>query len=531
MNFSKINELKPYDLNCNIFDVYSYDGLSMQELLCQFFTKINECIKTSNETIELAEWLVNEGLKQEVAIKLSNWLNDGTLENIINVTLFENLNNKIDNVSSQLEHVEKVVKHLTPELFGGKGDGVTDDYQAFVDMFEYMNNNANNINIGGTQLLKDFGEFNILFNGKYAISNTLYIPSCYNLKLNGLYLTSTDNFNGDFLLKSEGIFRNSHFDNCIFDGNNWKASCLLIESSSLANRISNCQFRRFKYYGLKAGENKGHELIISNSKFNQYEWRDKDEYTMPATQGIGIYLSNSRHDNHISNCVISYCLGSGLKIEGSSNFINNTHFYTESNEGVYGVELIGTHNYCNNCFFDGTTVLLGGLNDIKNSFFMSSVDMNFIILNETDDTKWKYNYSSIIGNIFKGNVDKITEPIKALNLSIDKSLINIYDNNFINSNTKVGLTNKAYNPTPFTTTVESLSSSGYLEIGNIKYIWGYATCGTAKVLDCSKVLNVQLTSAQQNANAPYNNYVTGITGNQFTPQGHGSVYFFATCVK
>ena len=105
MNFSKINELKPYDLNCNIFDVYSYDGLSMQELLCQFFTKINECINTSNETIDLANWLVNEGLKQEVALKLTTWLNDGTLENLINVTLFENLNNKIDNVSSQLNHI------------------------------------------------------------------------------------------------------------------------------------------------------------------------------------------------------------------------------------------------------------------------------------------------------------------------------------------------------------------------------------------------------------------------------------------
>ena len=50
---SKLSELKPTDLNCNVFDVYSYDGLSMQELLCQFFTKINECIKVSNETILL----------------------------------------------------------------------------------------------------------------------------------------------------------------------------------------------------------------------------------------------------------------------------------------------------------------------------------------------------------------------------------------------------------------------------------------------------------------------------------------------
>ena len=136
MDFSKINELKPYDLNCNIFDVYSYNGLSMQELLCQFFNKINECVKTSNETIDLAEWLVNEGLKQEVAIKLTTWLNDGTLENLINVTLFENLNKKIDNVSSQLEQIEINVK-----MFGAKGDGVTDDTQSFINALNYCKEN------------------------------------------------------------------------------------------------------------------------------------------------------------------------------------------------------------------------------------------------------------------------------------------------------------------------------------------------------------------------------------------------------
>ena len=110
MDFTKINELKPYDLNCNIFDVYSYDGLSMQDLLCQFFTKINECVKTSNETIDLSEWLVNEGLAIEVVNKLMMWLEDGTLENLINVNLFNTLNTKIENINSQLS--EKVGKEL-----------------------------------------------------------------------------------------------------------------------------------------------------------------------------------------------------------------------------------------------------------------------------------------------------------------------------------------------------------------------------------------------------------------------------------
>ena len=56
MNFKdKIKELKPYDLNCNVFDVYNYNGMSMQDLLCQFFHKINECIK-----IFFTFWMIRE---------------------------------------------------------------------------------------------------------------------------------------------------------------------------------------------------------------------------------------------------------------------------------------------------------------------------------------------------------------------------------------------------------------------------------------------------------------------------------------
>ena len=93
-----IEQLKKKGLNCNIFSVYDYDGLTITELLCQFFTKINECIDTSNETIDLAKWLVNEGLEIEVAKKLEKWLIDGTLENIINENLFKSLNEKINTI-------------------------------------------------------------------------------------------------------------------------------------------------------------------------------------------------------------------------------------------------------------------------------------------------------------------------------------------------------------------------------------------------------------------------------------------------
>ena len=107
-----MEKLKRYDLNCNIFDVYDYDGLSMQELLCQFYTKINECVDFSNSTLNLCSWLVNEGLKEEVAEKLIKWLNDGTLNNIINTSVFNELNAK-------LGKIENVVNWINPDDFNG----------------------------------------------------------------------------------------------------------------------------------------------------------------------------------------------------------------------------------------------------------------------------------------------------------------------------------------------------------------------------------------------------------------------------
>lgn len=102
-NLKQISELNPYDLNCNIFSVYDYDSLSLQELLCKFFEKINECINIANATFKLAEWLVSVGLKQEVALTLNKWLEDGTLKEIINEEIFNDLNNKVNTNATNIE--------------------------------------------------------------------------------------------------------------------------------------------------------------------------------------------------------------------------------------------------------------------------------------------------------------------------------------------------------------------------------------------------------------------------------------------
>lgn len=117
----KLEELKPYHLNCNVFDVYSYNGLSMQDLLCQFFTKINECVSLSNNTIDLAKWLVNEGIEIEVVNKLMVMIEDGTIKKLVNDSLFNSLNSKINNINSQVENNTNYLNNLEDQKLDKTG--------------------------------------------------------------------------------------------------------------------------------------------------------------------------------------------------------------------------------------------------------------------------------------------------------------------------------------------------------------------------------------------------------------------------
>ena len=179
----KLEELKPYQLNCNVFDVYSYNGLTMQDLLCQFFTKINECITVSNETIDLAKWLVNEGLEIEVVKKLMIWLEDGTLENIINVNLFETLNDNINDIREFTNNSVELLNNeytklnnkklnieecgfIRPEWMSSWNE--TDHTQAFKDCISIITEEFKT---------KGFSKLHIKVRGNYTISSTLKFNS------------------------------------------------------------------------------------------------------------------------------------------------------------------------------------------------------------------------------------------------------------------------------------------------------------------------------------------------------------------
>ena len=65
--------------------VYDFSDMTNEELRCKFFQKLQECIELCNNTSDIIDWIKNVGLPKEVKDLLTIWLEDGTLEELINI--------------------------------------------------------------------------------------------------------------------------------------------------------------------------------------------------------------------------------------------------------------------------------------------------------------------------------------------------------------------------------------------------------------------------------------------------------------
>ena len=124
--------------------VYDFNDFTINELLCKLAQKMDEVITQSNESFNYLDWLKGQGLSDEFIKILEEWKENGTLETVINEQLFNGLNTKIDNNKTELDEninainsqLDNKAIYVTPEMFGAKGDGITDDTQSFVQALE-----------------------------------------------------------------------------------------------------------------------------------------------------------------------------------------------------------------------------------------------------------------------------------------------------------------------------------------------------------------------------------------------------------
>lgn len=87
--------------------VYDFSEYTEEELRCKFFQKLEECINLCNETSDIMNWVKEEGLPIEVQNIMDIWLEDGTLDRLINITQFNQLKTELEGKYNELMELQK----------------------------------------------------------------------------------------------------------------------------------------------------------------------------------------------------------------------------------------------------------------------------------------------------------------------------------------------------------------------------------------------------------------------------------------
>lgn len=286
-------QMTPFAFYCQHVLPLVYDeSLSYYETLCKIQAKLNEVIETQNDLQNafqgLLEW-VNTQLEAYAKGQLQEWLDDGTLESIINETIFNELNNKVNKNTTDIETVNNIVKGVALSIdYFPKETTDLSDSERIQRAIDYLHGLG-----GGTLNFPD---------GTYEIHTTLLIYE--NIALHGMSASSTyfhvqGNYSFIKLYDVSSRYDNMELSNMkigrdgvdvntpLIDCDHWAYSRLenlncyqynsqqLVEgcvglhfgSYSYYNTITNCKFRQFHTGILCEKEANGNIFIAGNCAF------------------------------------------------------------------------------------------------------------------------------------------------------------------------------------------------------------------------------------------------------------------------
>lgn len=260
----------------------AYDeNMSLLQKVNKVIYYLNETGKLTNEVVsqwnELMEWVLNDGLEESIVTRLDEMVLDGTLDNIINQTIFSEINTRLNDLA------------ISVKSYGAKGDGVTDDTQAFKDAISYAIANDKKLVIPFTDqeyLITDTiysadGSPNIEGVGGYP--KIRFKPGV--IKKPFLWLTGVDPIRttikdieviGDettgsrvgIFLKVEGALRYGNFENVILS---YLDTCFELNGEVSTTRFTNCRSIATEYH--MYCPNVSGELGFNNVSFHNCNFR------------------------------------------------------------------------------------------------------------------------------------------------------------------------------------------------------------------------------------------------------------------
>ena len=286
--------------------VYGYDDYTQLEINSKLIQKIDEVIDECNNAFEFVDWLKEQGVSDEVQTIINAMLDDGTLENLININKINQLKTELTNNINQfktstnqtLENMNNTVDTKINENKQLINQAKTDlntsmsEYQtqtnSTINNFKDEVNNALNV-FRNIKICKNLTEFKnaissaeqkptliYLVNGEYTLDSIIYIPS--NTKIVGLgkVIIKGTGLNAYFLNKTNGQAiayngsNNITLQNLIFDGLNNSSGLTLVGIGHAENiTIENCEFKNLHMWHMIEFNGVRHGFI-RNCKFENY---------------------------------------------------------------------------------------------------------------------------------------------------------------------------------------------------------------------------------------------------------------------
>lgn len=273
-NYTDMKNLTPFKL-CVLqsfpFIEADFDAVTNYQLLCKVVEYLNKIIDNNNKQ--------NDNINQleQNFITLYDYVNNY----FSNLDVQEEINKKIDELITTGEFNSFLSGIYTPEMFGAKGDGVTDDTEAIQKALAF-----NNVNISKN----------------YLITENLVLHSNLNI------------FGGGTITKKVE-FNDSYLNHCIFsctDSNNIDINNINLMSNSLAISVYGCS--NVNITNLIINSEK-YSILISDSEKNESN---------------GITISNIKLENDVT--IIS---SDGIHVDGGCS---NIYIYNVS--GTTGDDFI-----------------------------------------------------------------------------------------------------------------------------------------------------------------------------------------------
>ena len=286
-----------------VYDLEDYTQLEINSKLIQ---KIDEVIDSCNNAFEFVDWLKEQGVPDEVQTIIDTMLEDGTLENLINIEKLNQLSSELSNSINQLtSDTENKVNQMNTTMDNRINETVTlvnqskTELDNLMDSFEVQTENLieefkEEINAE----LKDIKSIKICINveqfknaieeakikptiiylvqGEYILSDIIFIPS--NTKIVGLgeVIIKTNNLNCCFCNYTTGYAseyngtKNITIENITFDGQNNNKGLTLIGIGHAENvKIENCTFKNLQKWHM-IEFNSVRKGYIKNCRFENY---------------------------------------------------------------------------------------------------------------------------------------------------------------------------------------------------------------------------------------------------------------------